>query len=254
MSSLRYKVVLKTSHKYVDRVEKCLATWLRDLDYVCLTDHITGKFNEISGSENDTYNSNEEKTITLMNLIRETDLYNDYDWLIFIDDDAILNVKYFEYLLPFLDKTKFYGLWMNGCPMKPELPFPSGGASYFISPAFIKNMKPMTKPHWSSGGTEDVVVGNWLDENDQKIHQTVMIEEKEHFFKLNGWWPFHEELKTLRVFEQTVPNYKELVIQKAVTKETERKILTHVTHHYIKEMCEIEYIHNLFKVWTPEYL
>ena len=254
MSGLRYKIILKTTHKYVDRVERCLATWLKDLDYVCLTDKITGKFNEFSGSENDTYDSNEEKTITLINRIRETDLFSDYDWLIFIDDDAILNVKYFEYLLPFLDKDRFYGLCMNGCPKKPELLFPSGGASYFISPAFIKNRKPMTKPGWSSGGTEDVVVGNWLDENDQKIYQTVMMNGGEHFFKLNGWWPFHNELKTLSIFEQKAPNYKELVLEKAVTKETERTVLTHVTHHYIKEMCEIEYIHNLFKVWTPEYL
>lgn len=254
MSSLRYKIILKTTHKYVDRVERCLATWLKDLDYVCLTDNLTGKFNEFSGSENDTYYSNEEKTITLVNKIRETDFLNDYDWLVFIDDDAILNVKYFEYLLPFLDKERFYGLCMNGCPRKPELLFPSGGASYFISPAFIKNMKPMAKPSWSSGGTEDVVVGNWLNENDQKIYQTVTVEGSEHFFKLNGWWPFQEELKTMNVFEQHDSNYKELLIQKAVTKETEHKILTHVTHHYIKEMCEIEYIHNLFKVWTPEYL
>ena len=254
MSGLRYKVILKTSHKYVDRVEKCLATWLKDLDYVCLTDNITGKFNEFSGSENDTYYSNEEKTITLVNLIRETDLFNDYDWLVFIDDDAILNVNYFEYLLPFLDKTRFYGLCMNGCPGKPSLLFPSGGASYFISPAFIKNMKPMVKPHWTGGGTEDVVVGNWLDENDQKIHQTVTMGENEYFFKLNGWWPFHEEFNTLSESEQTAPNYKEILLEKAVTAETRRKIITHVTHHYVKEMCEIEYIHNLFKVWTPEYL
>jgi len=254
MSGLRYKIILKTSHRYEDRVEKCLATWLKDLDYVCLTDKITGKFNEFSGSENDTYYSNEEKTITLVNRIRETDFLNDYDWLVFIDDDAILNVNYFEYLLPLLDKTRFYGLCMNGCPGKPDLLFPSGGASYFISPAFIKNMKPIVKPHWTGGGVEDVVVGNWLDENDQKIHQTVMIGEKEHTFKLNGWWPFQEELKTMNIFEQHDSNYKELLIQKAVTKETEHKILTHVTHHYVRELCEFEYIHNLFKVWTPEYL
>lgn len=254
MSNLRYKIILKTSHRYVDRVEKCLATWLEGLDYVCLTDVITGKFNEISGSENDTYYSNEEKTITLINLIRETNLYNDYDWLVFIDDDAILNVKYFEYLLPLLDKTKFYGLCISGCPKKPELLFPSGGASYFVSPALIKITKPITKPDWSSGGTEDVVVGNWLNENDQKIYQTVMLGENEHFFKLNGWWPFQEELNTLSTSERELSNYRDIILQKAVTKETEHKIITHVTHHYIKEMCEIEYIHNLFKVWTPEYL
>ena len=81
-----------------------------------------------------------------------------------------------------------------------------------------------------------------------------MIGEHEHFFKLNGWWPFQEEFNMLSDSERAASNYKEILLEKAVTKETERKIITHVTHHYIKEMCEIEYIHNLFKVWTPEYL
>ena len=104
-----YKIILKTSHKHTDRVDNCVNTWLSTLDYVCLTDKLTGKYPEISGSKHDDYNSNEEKTINFINLVRTTNQFDNYDWLVFIDDDAILNIKLFESILPYLEKTKVYG-------------------------------------------------------------------------------------------------------------------------------------------------
>ena len=252
--SLKYKIILKTSHKHVTRVENCLKTWLKDLDYVCLTDNPTGLFNEISGSKRDDYYSNEEKTVTLINLVRTSNLFDNYDWLIFLDDDAYLNVNYFNYLLPHLDKKKVYGLAMSGYPRFPDLVFPSGGAGYFISPSKIKKMSQIIKPEWSSGGTEDVIVGNWLEQNYQKLYQEVLIGVENHHFRLNGWWPFHREKELLEQREPEVTNYKRVIVERYVDQVTEAFLRPHLTHHYLVEWYEMHYVHSIMKDWRPEYL
>lgn len=254
MSNLTYKVILKTSHKHVGRIQNCLDTWLGGLDYVCLTDKLTGNFEELSGSENDSYYSNEEKTIHLINLVRETGLYQEYDWLVFIDDDAILNTKYFNYILPYLDKTRFYGLAMGGYPKDPNLVFASGGAGYFISPEKVRTMKAITKPGWSTGGTEDVIVGYWLQQNNVGIYQEVEIEGKQHHFEMNGWWPFHREKDLLTEQQWAEPTAKQYIIESLVDDTTKDFLLKHITHHYIKERYEMEYVYSVLKDWIPEYL
>lgn len=251
---VKYKIVLKTSHRNSHRVQNCLNTWLNRLDYICLTDKITGLFNEFSGSDNDTYNSNEEKTVNLINKIRETDFLNEYDFLFFIDDDAYLNVNYLDYLLPYFDKTKFYGLVMGGYPNNPSLVFPSGGSGYILSPSLIKTFKPISRPPYTTGGSEDVVVGNWLAENNQKISQSVFIDGIDHHFKLNGWWPFHREKKLLEEAKGYNQDYHRVIIQEIVNKETEKFLNQHLTHHYVRYDYEMEYIHSILKDWKLEYL
>jgi hypothetical protein len=251
---VKCKVILKTSHKNSHRVRNCLDTWLNGLDYVCLTDKITREFEEFSGSDNDTYNSNEEKTVNLVNKIRETDYLNEYDFLFFIDDDAYLNVNYLNYLLPYFDKSKFYGLIMGGYPNNPTLPFPSGGSGYIISPSLFKNFTPIYRPVYTSGGSEDVVVGNWLKENDQRISQSVFIGDKEHRFELNGWWPFHREKNRLEEQEGFQQDYHKIVIERYVNDETRTFINKHLTHHYIRYDYEMQYIHSILKDWIPGYL
>lgn len=250
----KYKIVLKTSHKNSHRVLNCLSTWLNGLDYVCLTDKITGLFNEFSGSDNDNYNSNEEKTVTLINAVRETNFLNDYDFLFFIDDDAYLNVNYLNYLLPYFEKSKFYGLAMGGYPHKQGLVFPSGGSGYILSPSHIKNFTPIYRPSFTGGGSEDVVVGNWLEENNQPISQTVFIDGKEHYFRLNGWWPFHREKKILEEQEGFQGDYSKVIVERVVDEVTETFLRQHLTHHYLRYDYEMQYVHSVLKDWNPTYL
>lgn len=251
---VKCKIIVKTSHRNYKRVQSCLSTWLGGLDYVCLTDQITGLFNEFSGSDKDTYDSNEEKTVNLINKVRETDYLNEYDFLFFIDDDAYLNVNYLNYLLPYFDKTKFYGLAMGGYPNNPSLVFPSGGSGYILSPSHFKNFKPISRPPYTTGGSEDVVVGNWLEENKQPIYQTVTIDDKQHFFKLNGWWPFHREKTILETEEGNNQDYHKVIIERIVDKETEKFLNQHLTHHYVRYDYEMQYIHSILKDWKLEYL
>jgi len=168
----------------------CMKTWLKDVPYVCLTDFLTGKFKEISGSRREDYYSAEEKTCFLINRVKNTAEFDQYDWLVFIDDDAILNVKMLDYVIKYLNKDYVYGLPMQGFPRKPTLLFPSGGSSYYISPSLIKKSTPIVDQNW---GTEDVSVGQWIKDNNLNLIDYFYIDDKKHQLNLNGWFPFSDD-------------------------------------------------------------
>ena len=240
-----YKIILKTSHKHTERVDNCVNTWLSTLDFVCLTDKLTDKYPEISGSKNDSYDSNEEKTVNFMNLVRTTDQFNAYDWLVLIDDDAILNIPLFESILPYLDKTRVYGYSMKGSYLKdPELDYPSGGCGYFISPELIKKCEPMTVKGYNY---EDVCIGKWLQENKIKITNKYMIGDMLHQLNLNGWFPFQRFFNDLwKEGDSYVP--------KMISEFTEEDVTflhKHVTHHYIRHKSYMEYLHTLLNKKAP---
>lgn len=246
---MRYKVILKTTNRYENRVQLCLNTWLKDLDYVCLTDKPTGKFNEIQGSERQDYHSAEEKTVFMMNHIKDSDEYNEYDWLVFIDDDAILNTKMFEFIAPHFDKNKLYGLIIGGCPKEPSLEFPSGGASYMVSPSLIKQVGRMKDREW---GLEDVSVGKWMKEENIEYSDSFVIGDSKYYLRLNGWFPFTDES---RDFPPELVNdrakYASAIFER-VTEAKRESLLSHMTHHYIKDAEFMYYLHELYSNWTTE--
>lgn len=243
---MNYKIILKTSHKHTNRVDNCVNTWLSTLDYVCLTDKLTGKYPEISGSKYDDYNSNEEKTVNFINLVRTTDQFDNYDWLVFIDDDAILNIPEFESIIQYLDKEFVYGYKMKGSYQKePELDYPSGGCGYFISPQLIKKCKPMTAKGY---GYEDVCMGKWLEENRVKIQDKYMVASLMVPLYLNGWFPFQRYFNDL---------WKEgdSYVAKMISELTEEDVTflhKHVTHHYIRHTSFMKYLHTLLNEKSPK--
>lgn len=251
---LSYKVILKTTNKHAHRVESCVNTWLQGLDYVCLTDTPTGRFPEIQGSTREDYYSAEEKTLHLINLVRETDAFDQYDWLAFIDDDAVLNVRKFKYALPFFDKTKVYGLMMRGSfSQEPELLYPSGGSGYFISPSLIKRCKPMTNKEW---GIEDAAIGKWMEENGIELVDHYKLGKHWYSLTLNGWFSFQHEYNQLTSEELHDPElYGRRIIEVMDDIEAKRKdIRRYMTQHYVRNPKLMEFVHNTFKEWSPMYL
>jgi hypothetical protein len=234
---MKYKIILKTSSKHKNRIENCLNTWLVSQDYICLTDNILGGVGEeFSGSKRTDYSSNEEKTVNFIN--NGAEHYKNYDWLVFIDDDAIINTLGLKYILPYLNKDFVYGLSMLGAwPKDQTLNFPSGGASYFISPKLIMSMPPMPiRGH----GQEDVSMGEWLRENNKQITNSYEINGKKLKLYLNGWYPFSDMSQKSCDLIDDISADKNLFLRK------------HFTHHYIKESCLMNYIYNVFKNWTPQ--
>ena len=243
---MNYKIILKTSHKHTNRVDNCVNTWLSTLDYVCLTDKLTGKYPEISGSNKDDYNSNEEKTVNFINLVRTTDQFDNYDWLVFIDDDAILNIKLFESILPYLEKTKVYGYSMKGAFQKDlELNYPSGGCGYFISPELIKTCGEMQVQGY---GYEDVSMGKWLQDNKVKISDKYTMGNLLCQIHLNGWFPFQKHFNDLwKEGDSYVPKMIESFTEEDVT-----FLCKNVTHHYIRHKSFMKYLHTLLNEKSPK--
>jgi len=229
---MKYKIILKTTHRNIHRVDNCMNTWLSTLDYICLTDRPTKLFNEWSGSYRDDYSSNEEKTVNFINHIITTNEYDEYDWLVFIDDDAILNVQLFNKVIHSLDKNKIYGLLMRSFKKEPNLEYPSGGCGYFISPSLIKGKKLMTNKGW---GFEDASIGRWAEENN------ISLSEMPDGIKLNGWFPFKQ------YWERLITEGEEYAKTITFSKEDDEFIKSHLTHHYIRWKPIMEYIHNVNK-------
>lgn len=241
---MRYKIILKTSSRHLDRIRLCLDTWLRDQDYICLIDNLVGGVGEeFSGSKRVDYDSAEEKTATFINYCISHKTYSDYDWLIFIDDDAILNNKATHYILPYLDSNYVYGINMRGAwPNDPDLQFPSGGGGYFISPKLIQSMEPM---EIHGHGKEDVSVGQWLKKNNISIKNTFDINEKTYMLYLNGWYPLS------RLKQTTGLNKDEDLINK-IDDEHIAMLKRHITHHYIRTKELMTYINSVFSEWLPK--
>jgi len=248
MQDIKYKVVVKTTHKHSDRMDNCANTWLKDIDYVCITDKLTGKYNELSMSDDDEYTSNEEKTVNFINLVRTTTQFDEYDWLVFIDDDAILNRLKFEYIAPKLDKNHPYGLIIASYTEEPNLKYLSGGCGYFISPQLIKQCNEITV---KGCGYEDVSMGKWYKENNIKLRETYIDDNQEHYIKLNGWFPLQNEYDKVND-GKTGPEYVLKLIDKIKhNNKINEHLRTHCTHHYIKHLPLMQYIYDRFNEWTP---
>lgn len=242
---MTYKIVLKSSSKHIDRVDNCLNTWLSSLNYVIITDKLTGAPNELSMSRDDNYQSNEEKTVNFINYVQANPDQFTEDWLVFIDDDAILNIPMFELIGPHLEKDHVYGYKMKGSYKKdPELDYPSGGCGYFISPELIKKCKPMTIKGY---GYEDVCMGKWLEENRIRIHDKYMIGSLMSPLRLNGWFPFQKHFEKLW---ETGDSYVPTMLAD-LTEEDVTFLHKHVTHHYIRHKSFMEYLHNLLNEKSP---
>ena len=240
-----YKIILKTTSKHVDRVRNCVSTWLQEKDYVCLTDDLTGEFNELSATTRTDYHSAEEKTAHLFNQILQRGLYREYDWLVLIDDDAILNTRMFEYILPHLDQSKFYGLAMARTePEEPGFLFPSGGAGYLFSPGIVRS------PFQNSDiGLEDVAVGYWLQDNGIPIHRKFDANGRKYVLRLNGWFPFVEEKKALGIDDR---NNLDLLVAAKKDPDIRERVMRCMTHHYIRNYEMMKYVFDVYQTFTPD--
>ena len=250
---MKFKIILKTTHRHHKRMLRCLRTWLQGQDVIAATDRVLEHvpMNQISASNKDTHGvSSEEKTVYMFNHIKNnTNLYNSYDWFIFIDDDAILNTKQLNYILPYLDKSKVYGINMRGAyPKDILLEYPSGGAGYLISYDTISNNPPMINHlHYH----EDVSVGHYMRDNNLKLSLTYTKNDKIYHIMMNGWFPLQYKKPEL-TRNNIVINDENLIA--TLNADEIMNLGKHLTHHYIVSDILMDYIHNLFDKWTPSLL
>ena len=228
------KIIVKTSHKHYSRQSNCLNSWLDGLDYIFLTDRISNGKNEFLGSTKDDYNSNEEKTVRIINTIRTSEQFDYCDWFVFIDDDAILNVPMYNELINNLDKGYVYGINIKGSYKQDvTLNYPSGGCGYIISKDVIKSSEIEMKNRQI--GWEDVSLGMWMRDNNIKLSEVKL--------PFNGWFPFQEHWNTINNGGE---EYSKQMV-KNLTKEQNQFLKNHLTHHYIRWGTLMKHIDDVMK-------
>jgi hypothetical protein len=228
---MRLKFAVKTTNKNSDRVSCCLDNWLFDLDYVCITDKKTGIFQEISCGEGENYESAEEKVCNFFGMIREG-LFSDYDWVMLIDDDAILDSKRLFSIIPSLNPRMIHGYDMKRAWVDDlSLSFPSGGGGYLVSPSLVRSSTPMPK---IGIGVEDVRVGMWMRENGLEIGS----------LPVGPWFPLGVKYWEFQRIEQESPELIEDMV-KNLPDSDKSFIRSKITHHYIRGANTMRYLYRL---------
>lgn len=144
---MKIHYLLLTTHKYANRHEYLKKTWLKDVSYQFYSDR-SGE-NTVEVTSNDTYNSNEEKQINILNyVISNIAQYEEYDWFCFCDDDTFVNTKKLQSIVETFDPNIVYGEMLNEQVNSdnhmfqrfPGLQYPSGGAGWMISKQQLKTI------------------------------------------------------------------------------------------------------------------
>jgi len=232
IEKMRLKIALKTTNKNSDRVINCLDTWLGGLDYDCVTDKPTGLFREISCGEGEDYESAEEKICNFFGMVRDG-LFSEYDWLMLIDDDAILNSERLFLMLPSLNPEAVHGYDMKRAWLEDlSLSFPSGGGGYLIAPSLIRSMSPM---HQIGIGIEDVRVGFWMRENGVRMETSL---------PLGPWFPLGVRYWEFERVERESPELIEDMVN-SLSEPDRQFIRSKITHHYVRGSSTMNCLYRL---------
>lgn len=151
-----------TSHKLNSHREWLETTWLKNKNYLYYSDE--NNINTIKVSNDDTYHSNEEKQINILNyIIVHLNEFN-YDWFCFCDTDTWIYTQKLENVIHTLDSNIVYGELTNKqinpsnriFNFFPNLQYLSGGAGWIISKHNLKEIKKFDN---FKTGYSDVSVG-----------------------------------------------------------------------------------------------
>jgi len=149
-------VLISTTHKNQERILSVKNTWAKHIDHLYYSDHYDIDNNIIKVSDDDSYTSNEEKGINILNSLKNIKKNNGYildlyKWMYFVDDDTFVNYKLVHQMIKYFDEEKAYGFVINknsdiGNPIFEHKDIPSdfsylaGGTGFFISSKIIKRV------------------------------------------------------------------------------------------------------------------
>ena len=191
------------------------------MDYVCITDKPTGLFEEIPCGDSEDYDSAEEKVCTFFGMVREG-LFSEYDWLMILDDDAILDQLRLSAALPSLSRGMIHGHDMKRAWSEDlSLSFPSGGGGYLVPPELLRSLPPMKK---MGIGLEDVRVGFWMREHRVPLGTSLA---------LGPWFPLGERYWDFERAERESPEDVEDMVRN-LPESDKSFIRSKITHHYVR--------------------
>lgn len=127
MKTILYVILHGSINK--NRYNNIKETWGNNIDTLFYSDYEELDKNIIKVSNNNDYNSNEEKHI---NALKYTSNNTHYEWYFFCDDDTFVNTKKLETSLETFNKNTVNGLVCNCWQPDRNLYYCSGGAGYLI--------------------------------------------------------------------------------------------------------------------------
>jgi len=197
------------TEKQSERYHNIISTWGKNCDYLFYSDHEDLKNNIIKVSDNNSYNSAEEKFCNVMKLIPED--YKNYEWYFFCDNDTFVNTQLMLSNLENFSTDLVHGEVINSFHPDKSLFYLSGGAGYLVHKNIVKLMMSGVKNY--NTGYSDVSFGYFLRDNNIKINDCKLFNSQPPpFFKIK--------------YENS-HNY--------------------ITFHYIKKLDEMERLYKLSK-------
>jgi hypothetical protein len=207
-----------TTHKHKLRHDWIIKTWGSDVDYKFYSDR--EDINTIKVTDDDSYQSAEEKQINMINhLIDHIDDIQS-EWVMFCDNDTYVNTHNLQEIIDTLNPEEVHGKILSEktdpCnaifKRYPGLEYLSGGAGFIMSKTLIRKMKRVSK---HNTGYSDVCLGINLYEQGIKIHN------------ISG---FNTDNET-----------------------TTTNIESQITHHYIKTEEQFMFLHNYRRICDNTY-
>jgi hypothetical protein len=137
-----------TTKNNENRRDNILRTWGRRADHLIFySDHHSNNYNCIKVSENSTYSSGMEKTISILNLLGQIGYQN--RWFYFCDDDTFVNVAALKEYASTADpryvhcKRLILGEHLPGLEQfVGNLNYPSGGAGFLVHGSLLNFVYP----------------------------------------------------------------------------------------------------------------
>jgi len=185
--------------KYKDRVSYIKEYYSKfiSVDFVFYSDYEDIGNNVLKVSYSSDYSSNEIKHINILNLIKDSGIYEKYKLIFFVDDDTFINMNKFVSIC-----TKFQNeindkYWMCGQMLckennndnpvfkkHPRLQYLSGGAGYLMK-SNLFNYIPKFKMHFTNYA--DFTLGlNLLNYSNIKLHDSKMFHsQKYEYYNIN---------------------------------------------------------------------
>lgn len=191
-----------------DRYKNVVETWGKDIDYIFYSDYEDEKKKIIKTSNNISYYGLEEKILNASKKINE--IYCDYDWFFFCDDDTFVNTKLLISKLETFDENYVHGqILVHGWRIDPSLIFCSGGAGTLMHKKLLQKLSSNIKNN--NIGIADVSL--CMNMRDNKI-----------------------EIKNSNLFYNNTPQSKNI-------KESDYK--NYITFHNIKTEEMMKHLYNV---------
>jgi len=195
------------TEKNTDRYNNLIETWLKDIDFLFISDNENLDKRIIKVTDDSSYKSGQIKQINGLNYIKDCEL--EYDFYFFCDDDCFVNTKLMDKFILDCDKNSVWGQLCTCWSDDRTLNYPLGGAGILISKETLFSVSEPFEENKVIWG--DVSLGlNLRKKNITMSHSDLFHSQSPSFYKIE-----------------------------------DSDVRNHISFHYIKSKSEMEKLYQL---------